>query len=93
MVEESGTLESQLEATKVSAPTAPGQAQTLYAAFSSRPMWFQVRHEARLVRCPFSLSRKQPRAPSFVFEGCRRVSYLKESFGSQCIVFLACDRR
>lgn len=31
MVEESGTLESQLEATKVSAPRAPGSAETLHA--------------------------------------------------------------
>lgn len=32
MVEESGTLESQLEATKVSAPRAPGSAATLHPA-------------------------------------------------------------
>ena len=61
MVEESGTLESQLEATKVSSLSVSGPAKTLHPTTASRRTWLQVGYKVGWPGTPLSLGLKQPR--------------------------------
>ena len=80
MVEESGTLESQLEATKVSSLSVSGPAKTLHPTTASRRTWLQVGYKVGWPGTPLSLGLKQPRTSVilkefFVFDNCYQELY------------------